>query len=234
MKISEMLKSGKPTLSFEVFPPKTDSAYESVEQAVTEIAALHPHFMSVTYGAGGGTSSYTAAIAAGIQQKYSVPALAHITCVSSTKEAVEAQLLRLKDAGIENVKVLAGGIGRWQREGYPLTQAVTPNPAPSSFVPQWRENWLVSHDEVVALTASQEKILVDVRAPERYRGEVEPLDPVAGHIPTAINIYYELPYTADGLKPEAELKEIFKPLLNSVIVSGAIVEACPKGKNHRE
>lgn len=121
----------------------------------------------------------------------------------------------LRYAGIENVKVLAGGIGRWQREGYPLTQAVTPNPAPSSFVPQWRENWLVSHDEVVALTASQEKILVDVRAPERYRGEVEPLDPVAGHIPTAINIYYELPYTADGLKPEAELREIFKPLFNS-------------------
>lgn len=110
MKISEMLKSGKPTLSFEVFPPKTDSAYESVEQAVTEIAALHPHFMSVTYGAGGGTSSYTAAIAAGIQQKYSVPALAHITCVSSTKEAVEAQLLRLKDAGIENVLALRGDI----------------------------------------------------------------------------------------------------------------------------
>ena len=56
MKIKEILGQGKPTLSFEIFPPKTEDKYESVEQAASEIAKLKPAFMSVTYGAGGGTS----------------------------------------------------------------------------------------------------------------------------------------------------------------------------------
>ena len=63
MKIIDIIKSGKPTLSFEVFPPKTDSSFESVKYATEEIAKLRPSFMSVTYGAGGGTSKYTLDIA---------------------------------------------------------------------------------------------------------------------------------------------------------------------------
>ena len=59
MKIRDILGQGKPTLSFEVFPPKTEDKYESVERAAAEIARLNPAFMSVTYGAGGGTSQYT-------------------------------------------------------------------------------------------------------------------------------------------------------------------------------
>ena len=59
MKIRDMIGQGKPTLSFEVFPPKTEANYESVEKAALEIGKLHPSFMSVTYGAGGGTSKYT-------------------------------------------------------------------------------------------------------------------------------------------------------------------------------
>lgn len=110
MKISEVIKSGKLCLSFEVFPPKTDSLYNSVEQAVKEIASLEPDFMSVTYGAGGGTSEYTVSIASGIQKNYKVPALAHITCVSSTKQAVQEQLKKIKTAGIENILALRGDI----------------------------------------------------------------------------------------------------------------------------
>ena len=72
MKISDILAKGKPTLSFEVFPPKTADLYESVEQAVEEIASLKPDFMSVTYGAGGGTSEFTASLAAEIQKKHNV------------------------------------------------------------------------------------------------------------------------------------------------------------------
>ena len=86
MKISEILAKGKPTLSFEVFPPKTADLYQSVENAVEEIAALKPDFMSVTYGAGGGTSDFTASLAAEIQKKHAVTTLAHLTCVSSTKK----------------------------------------------------------------------------------------------------------------------------------------------------
>ncbi len=110
MKIIDLLNSGKPSLSFEVFPPKTDAAYESVEKAVKEIASLSPHFMSVTYGAGGGTSSYTVNIASQIQKDFNVPALAHITCISSTKQTVQEQLEKIRQAGLENVLALRGDI----------------------------------------------------------------------------------------------------------------------------
>ena len=87
MKLSEIF-SDKLSLSFEVFPPKTDTAFDSVKTATEEIAKLKPSFMSVTYGAGGGTSKYTLEIAKNIKQRYNVPTLAHLTCVSSTKETV--------------------------------------------------------------------------------------------------------------------------------------------------
>lgn len=110
MKISEIIKSGKLSLSFEVFPPKTDTVFESVRSAVNEIAALKPAFMSVTYGAGGGTSKYTLDIAKEIKQTYGVPSLAHLTCVSSSRETVEQRIKEIKQAGIENVLALRGDI----------------------------------------------------------------------------------------------------------------------------
>ena len=110
MKISEIVNDNKPSISFEVFPPKTDSAFESVKSAVDEIAALKPAFMSVTYGAGGGTSKYTLDIAKEIKEKYDVPSLAHLTCVSSYKETVKQRIEDIKKAGIENVLALRGDI----------------------------------------------------------------------------------------------------------------------------
>ena len=88
MKISELLKNESLSLSFEVFPPKTETAFDSVKTATEEIAKLRPAFMSVTYGAGGGTSRYTLDIAKNIKEEYGVPTLAHLTCVSSTEDAV--------------------------------------------------------------------------------------------------------------------------------------------------
>ena len=88
MKIIDILKNNTPSLSFEVFPPKTTSSFESVKEAVVEIAELHPSFMSVTYGAGGGTSQYTLDIAKEIKQNHNVTTLAHLTCVSSNRETV--------------------------------------------------------------------------------------------------------------------------------------------------
>ena len=110
MKIIDILNSSKPTLSFEVFPPKTDSAYASVEQAVEKIADLNPSYMSVTYGAGGGTSSHTVSIAKHIQGDKGVTATAHLTCISSNHELVQSQLTKLKNAGIENILALRGDI----------------------------------------------------------------------------------------------------------------------------
>ena len=72
MKLTEILSAKTLSLSFEVFPPKTDLAFDSVENAIFEIAKLRPSFMSVTYGAGGGTSKYTLNIAKDIKSNYNV------------------------------------------------------------------------------------------------------------------------------------------------------------------
>ena len=109
MKLTELF-SDKLSLSFEVFPPKTETAFESVKIATEEIAKLRPSFMSVTYGAGGGTSKYTLDIAKNIKSQYSVPTLAHLTCVSSTRETVREKINQIKEAGIENVMALRGDI----------------------------------------------------------------------------------------------------------------------------
>ena len=110
MKITELFDKNKLSLSFEVFPPKTDTAFDSVKKATEEIATLHPSFMSVTYGAGGGTSKYTLDIAKNIKDHYGVPTLAHLTCVSSTKETVREKIDEMKAAGIENVMALRGDL----------------------------------------------------------------------------------------------------------------------------
>ena len=110
MKIVDVLNSKKCSLSFEVFPPKTETAFDSVQFATREIAKLKPAFMSVTYGAGGGTSKYTLDIAKEIKDEYGVPTLAHLTCVSSSKATVKERIELMKSAGIENVMALRGDI----------------------------------------------------------------------------------------------------------------------------
>ena len=112
MKLTEFLSRDRLSLSFEVFPPKTDTAFESVKHATEEIAKLRPSFMSVTYGAGGGTSQYTLDIAKNIKANYGVPTLAHLTCVSSTRETVRQRIEDIKAAGIQNVMALRGDIPR--------------------------------------------------------------------------------------------------------------------------
>lgn len=112
MRITEIITGATPSLSFEVFPPKTNDKYESVADAVREIAKLNPSFMSVTYGAGGGTSEYTAKIAEEVKS-YGVTSLAHLSCISSNKELVKTQIHKLKGLGIENILALRGDIPDW-------------------------------------------------------------------------------------------------------------------------
>mgnify|MGYP001401456998 FL=1 len=118
MKIRDILNKDTATISFEVFPPKTDAAYEGVLKATEAIAELKPSYMSVTYGAGGGTSKNTVKIASHIKDKYNVPSLAHLTCVSSTKEEVHQVIDQLKASGIENILALRGDIP--QESEFPL------------------------------------------------------------------------------------------------------------------
>ncbi len=107
MKISSILNNKQTTLSFEVFPPKTYDKYDTVKEAVEKIVNIGSDFISVTYGAGGGTSQYTLDIASRIKE-LGGNALAHLTSVSSTKEEVDVVLDDLKARGIENVLALRG------------------------------------------------------------------------------------------------------------------------------
>ena len=109
MKIRDILKTEKPVVSFEVFPPKiTTPAPESIIRAVEEIAALRPPFMSVTCGAGGSTIGFTNTIAAHIQNDLKIPSVAHLTCVGTKREDIRTQLTELQSLGIENIFALRG------------------------------------------------------------------------------------------------------------------------------
>ena len=110
MKIRDLLNQNTLSLSFEVFPPKTEGGFDSVKIATEEIARLKPAFMSVTYGVGGGTSRYTLDIAKNIKAQYGVPTLAHLTCVSSTHQTVAEKIAQIREAGIQNVMALRGDI----------------------------------------------------------------------------------------------------------------------------
>ena len=110
MQISEKLQAKQLTTSFEVFPPKNDAAYAPVEATVDTLAGFKPDFISVTYGAGGGTSVNTPKIAAHIQNDLHIPSLAHLTCASSTKAEIHSILCDLKAHGIENILALRGDL----------------------------------------------------------------------------------------------------------------------------
>jgi len=110
MKIIDIIKQDRLSLSFEVFPPKKESSLDSVKTATEEIAKLRPAFMSVTYGAGGGTSEFTLEIAQNIKDKFNIPMLAHLTCVSSDRATVMERIRDMQEAGIKNVMALRGDL----------------------------------------------------------------------------------------------------------------------------
>lgn len=110
MKVADIINDNKISLSFEVFPPKTADKYDSIKAATDAVGALTPSFMSVTYGAGGGTSEFTVNIAKSLQEKYKIPVLAHLSCISSTHEGVKKQLEAIKAAGLRNILALRGDI----------------------------------------------------------------------------------------------------------------------------
>ncbi len=120
----------------------------------------------------------------------------------------------LRYMGVEQVYILAGGIGYWCDLGYEVTDATTSLPSESAPLLVTRKSAMaVDYEQVKVLTETRERVLVDVRGAARYRGEMEPMDRIAGHIPTAVNIPYEMPFSTTGFKSEAELRDIFKDLI---------------------
>ena len=115
MKISEIIKKGTPSLSFEVFPPKNSESYESIKSSALEIAKHNPDFMSVTYGAGGTTGSYTIDIAESIVRTGVTP-IAHLTCVCSSRDKIRETLSEIKARGVENILALRGDMPQGMTE----------------------------------------------------------------------------------------------------------------------
>ncbi len=118
MRIDTILaNSADPLFSFEFFPPKTPAGEETLFEALRQLQALQPSYVSVTYGAGGSTRSRTIEIVSRIQQDFGLEAMAHFTCVNATVDELRATLDQMRDAGIENVLALRGdppnGADRW-------------------------------------------------------------------------------------------------------------------------
>jgi methylenetetrahydrofolate reductase (NADPH) len=108
MRIDELLSGPEPVFSFEFFPPKTDQGERNLYEALAELRALEPSFVSVTYGAGGSTRAKTIEIVRLIKERYGLEAMAHFTCVRATVEELHATLAEMRAAGVENVLALRG------------------------------------------------------------------------------------------------------------------------------
>lgn len=110
MYIKEIFATKKPVLSLEIFPPKKESPIEVIYDTIQGLQDLRPDFISVTYGAGGSSTKRTVEIASLLKNKYGIEALAHLTCISSTKEQIDSIIAALKQEGIENIMALRGDL----------------------------------------------------------------------------------------------------------------------------
>lgn len=121
MKISELLNTDKPCVSCEIFPPKPGVSLEGITQVVDKLTESKPKFISVTYGASGSNSNRTVEIAADIQNRHHIPALAHMTCVCADDAKIEETLQSYKENGIENILALRGDLPKDMDSSAPRT-----------------------------------------------------------------------------------------------------------------
>ena len=108
MRIDRLMHNGKPTVSFEFFPPKTDAGFTSLFQTIDDLHPSHPSYVSVTYGAGGSTRQKTVELVARIQRELNIRAMAHLTCVGHTADQIGGILDELWEKGVHNVLALRG------------------------------------------------------------------------------------------------------------------------------
>jgi methylenetetrahydrofolate reductase (NADPH) len=107
-RIDQLLETGRPTISFEFFPPKTEKGFENLYETIRQLKPLEPSYVSVTYGAGGSTRQKTVDLVERIQRESGINAMAHLTCVGHTAEEIGGVLKELWNAGIRNVLALRG------------------------------------------------------------------------------------------------------------------------------
>ncbi|MEQ1634081.1 MAG: methylenetetrahydrofolate reductase [NAD(P)H] [Planctomycetota bacterium] len=120
MKIASLFASGRPVVSFEFFPPKTEEGVETLYRTVGELRSCRPSFVSVTYGAGGSTRDRTIELVTRIQRDLQLTTMAHLTCVGSTREEIKEVLKRLVDGGVENILALRGDPPKGETEFKPV------------------------------------------------------------------------------------------------------------------
>ena len=138
----------------------------------------------------------------------------------------------IRALGHEQVAVLDGGIQAWQREGFPLTTELPPVPAEGHFQRKPSLMRVLTVNQIAQNIDNPEVILVDARSPERYRGETEPIDPIAGHIPSALNYFCANNLQTDQtFKPAAELRQQWTDLLGETAINDiqSIVHYCGSG-----
>jgi thiosulfate/3-mercaptopyruvate sulfurtransferase len=134
----------------------------------------------------------------------------------------------LKWLGHDAAAVLDGSFTHWKKAGFPVTDEIT-TPKPKTFKPKPHPEMIATLNEIETIRQHPNKLLVDSRAQERYRGETEPLDPVAGHIPGAVNRYYMDNLDEEGkMKTVSELKEIFSALIGET-QPGNVIFYCGSG-----
>jgi len=134
MKIRDILAEGRPSVSFEIFPPRKDAPFAPVKEAIARLARQKPAFMSVTYGASGNAQANTVEVASFVQA-CGVPALAHLTCLTATRESIADEVKALRAAHIENILCLRGDLPKDATEPPPgnfrhavdLVRALTPS-----------------------------------------------------------------------------------------------------------
>ncbi len=120
MKIAAMFGRGAPVVSFEFFPPKTEEGVETLYQSVRHLKVCRPAFVSVTYGAGGSTRDRTLDLVARITRDLGIEAMAHLTCVGSTRDEIREVLRRLQGSGVQNVLALRGDPPKGDTEFRPV------------------------------------------------------------------------------------------------------------------
>lgn len=168
MKISEILNSKKLSVSFEIFPPKVQTSYDSVINAAMKLCEMNPDFMSITYGAGGSTKRNTAHIAAELQNRGKVTALAHLTCVGASRDTTATVVEELASRGIENVLALRGDIPQPDAEGN----------LPQGFFPAWKEEGYAHASDLVQVLKADGRFCVGGACypeghPESYNRDVD-------------------------------------------------------------
>lgn len=116
MKICELYTQGKPVVSFEIFPPKPETSIDTIFATLEKLKELKPAFISVTYGAGGSSASRSIEIASKVKNHYGIETMAHLTCVNSSREQIDAVLEQMTTHNIENILALRGDPPEGQTE----------------------------------------------------------------------------------------------------------------------